>query len=572
MQLQTLLRKPMAAAVLSAVFPGAGQVAAGQRNRGLIVAIPTFGVIGALLMILIFFRHQLLDSAFNAAWLTSLLFFILVHLVYRIFAVVDSYVLAGREISKEQRRRRSSSPKWGTTLGLVAIITMLVGVHGALAFADMGWQNGTARISGVAPGWAQTLAPGQTIAIGSDAPEIVIDPSGGASGSPAPTVSFDPNMTFDPGALPSSAIPVDAKDWAADGQLNILLAGIDAGTGGGRSQGLRPDTMMVMHVDIASGRAALIGIPRNTVCVPLPSSIGAHYPRTADCLAGTWPSMLNSLANEAGWNHPSNFPFYQGSGYEYTRAMTATEQAIGALTGLSIDGFVVINLQGLVTLIDDLGGIDITVPKTVYDQPCGEPGTWEAAKWKPCNLNPPHDGYSVPDDTGAVIPHMKADAAKSGGMQEITWNAGPDIAFSIKAGKQHMDGDWALAYARTRVYTTDYDRMLRQQLVLKSMRTTLDPCTVLPRVPGLISHLGDAFWTNLPLTDASQWAGLAQHIFGGNVKGLTLDPATLGTTSTYINPTTWAKAKDLVAHSLDGVPAGTGGGSGGGGGGGGLSC
>jgi anionic cell wall polymer biosynthesis LytR-Cps2A-Psr (LCP) family protein len=181
-----------------------------------------------------------------------------------------------------------------------------------------------------------------------------------------------------------------------------------------------------------------------------------------------------------------------------------------------------------------------------------------------------HNGYSVPDDTGAIIPHMKADAALSGGMQTITWSQGADIAFSIKAGSQHMDGDWALAYARTRIYTTDYDRMLRQQLVLKSMRSTLDPCTVLPQVPGLVTHLGDAFWTNLPLTDASQWAGMAQHIFGSSVKSLTLDPATLGTNSTYINPTTWAKAKNLVAHSLDGVPAGAGGS--GGGGGGGFSC
>jgi anionic cell wall polymer biosynthesis LytR-Cps2A-Psr (LCP) family protein len=287
--------------------------------------------------------------------------------------------------------------------------------------------------------------------------------------------------------------------------------------------------------------------------------------------------MLNGLANEAGWNHPGNFPYDQDPTLAYTRAMTATEQAIGALTGLSIDGFVVINLQGLVTLIDDLGGITITVPKAVSDYPCGPAGTYES-KWRVCDICGAtcamayrvHDGYSVPDDTGAVIPHMKADAAQSGGMQAITWSQSADIAFTIKAGTQHMDGDWALAYARTRIYTTDYDRMLRQQLVLKSMRTTFDPCTILPRVPSLLTHLGTAFWSNLPPTDASQWAGLAQHIFGGNVKSVTLDPATLGTNSTYINPTTLAKAKSIVAHSLDGVPAGTSGS--GGGGGGGLSC
>jgi anionic cell wall polymer biosynthesis LytR-Cps2A-Psr (LCP) family protein len=289
--------------------------------------------------------------------------------------------------------------------------------------------------------------------------------------------------------------------------------------------------------------------------------------------------MLNGLANEAGWNHPGNFPYDQDPTLAYTRAMTATEQAIGALTGLSIDGFVVINLQGLVTLIDDLGGITINVPKAVSDYPCGPTGTFAAA-WRVCDICGSncamqyriHYGYAVPDDTGAIIPHMKADAAQSGGMQSITWSQSADIAFTIKAGTQHMDGDWALAYARTRIYTTDYDRMLRQQLVLKSMRTTFDPCTILPQVPKLLTHLGVALWTNLPRTDASKWAGMAQRIFGANVKSLTLDPATLGTSSTYINPTTLAKAKNLVAHSLDSVPAAGSSGGGGGGGGGGLSC
>ncbi|HEX7491127.1 MAG TPA: LCP family protein [Candidatus Limnocylindrales bacterium] len=577
MQLQTLLRKPIVAAVLSAIFPGAGQAAAGQRSRGLIVAIPTFGVIGALLIVVVFFRHQIVDSAFDPTWLTSLLVFIFIHLIYRVWAVVDAYVLAGREIGKEQRRRRSSNRTMGPAVGLAAVVVLLVGAHGALAYADIGWQNGTAPIFNVYPAWAQTPVPGQTIAIATDAPEVVLDPSGSALSSVAPTATFDSNMTFDPNALPSSAIPVNANDWAADGQVNVLLAGIDAGAGGGRNQGLRPDTMMVLHMDIASGRAALIGIPRNTVCVPLPQEIGQHYPASGGCPAGSWSQMLNGLANEAGWNHPGNFPYDQDPTLAYTRAMTATEQAIGALTGLSIDGFVVINLQGLVTLIDDLGGITINVPKAVSDYPCGPAGTFES-QWRVCDIcgstcamaNRIHYGYSVPDDTGAVIPHMKADAAQSGGMQTITWSQSADIAFTIKAGSQHMDGDWALAYARTRIYTTDYDRMLRQQLVLKSMRTTFDPCTILPRVPTLLTHLGDALWTNLPRTDASKWASMAQRVFGSNVKSLTLDPATLGTNSTYITPATWAKAKSLVAHSLDSVPAA--GASGGSGGGGGLSC
>ena len=251
--------------------------------------------------------------------------------------------------------------------------------------------------------------------------------------------------------------------------------------------------------------------------------------------------------------------------------MTATEQAIGTLTGLTIDGFVVINLQGLVTLIDDLGGIDINVPTTTYDKPCGPKGSWEAA-WYVCAYE--HAGYELPDDNGSVVAHMKADAAGSAGKQSISWQSsdGANIAFVIQAGQQHMDGDWALAYARTREFTTDYSRMMRQQLVIKSMRSTFDPCTVLPRIPSLVNHLGAAFWTNMPLTDASKWAGMAKYIVSGSVKSITLDPSTLGNPSTtYINSTTWNTAKSIVAHSLDSVPAAGASGSSGGGGGG-FSC
>jgi anionic cell wall polymer biosynthesis LytR-Cps2A-Psr (LCP) family protein len=572
--LRALIRKPMGAATLSAVFPGMGQAAAGYPMRGAIVAIPALTVMGAFVLILIVQGRSILDSAFNQQWLTSLLLLDLVALAYHLWAVADAYLVAVRALEKP-RRAAPSPRKWGATLGIAVIVSGTVLVHAGVASVDMSWQNSISCLQSVTgPCFAgNTLAPGQTIAMATDQPGIAItDPSaspGGSSVSPSAGISLDPNATFDPAALPKVDSPVEAKNWAADGQLNVLLVGIDAGLGGSRNTGLRPDTMIVLHVDIKSGKAAMIGIPRNTQCVPLPQGIAQNYATaTGGCPAYTYPNMLNWLANDAGWNKPGNFPFYQGPGLEYTRAMTATEQAVGTLTGLTIDGFVVINLDGLVTLIDDLGGIQINVPTTVYDKPCGPKGTPQAA-WYVCAYT--HAGYELPNDDGSVVAHMKADAASSGGKQSITWQSadGANIAFVIQAGDQHMDGDWALAYARTREFTTDYNRMLRQQLVLKSMRTTLDPCKVLPSVPSLINHLGSAFWTNMPLTDASQWAGMAKYIVGGSVKSITLDPATLGVNTTYISATTWAKAKDLVAHSLDSVPAATGGGGGGGSG---FSC
>jgi anionic cell wall polymer biosynthesis LytR-Cps2A-Psr (LCP) family protein len=111
--------------------------------------------------------------------------------------------------------------------------------------------------------------------------------------------------------------------------------------------------------------------------------------------------------------------------------------------------------------------------------------------------------------------------------------------------------------------------MKRQQLVLQSLRSTLDPCTILPRIPSLISDLGTAFWTNLPLDPSviSSWVGLAEHITTGNLKSVVLDPSTSGAKNNVLTSASVTTIRNVVAHSLDNVPASSPGGGGGGGGG-----
>jgi anionic cell wall polymer biosynthesis LytR-Cps2A-Psr (LCP) family protein len=591
MKFPSPLRTPIGAAALSALFPGLGQAAAGKPSRGAIVAIPVLAVLGAFGLILLFYRRSLLDAAFNQQWLISLLLLDLVALVYHLWAVADAYLLAGKPAEGQPKRRRQtpSGRKWGATIGVAIIVSATVLVHGAFASVDMQWQNGVQCLSALSGCGMPTFAPGQTVTLDTSNPDQqVVDPSGSggiASASSSASPSMGPVGTINMSDLPTFQVTDQSKNWAADGQFNVLLLGVDFEPGS-RAQGLRPDTMIVLHVDIQSGRASLISVPRNTMCVPLPQAIAEHYAKSVNgCPANTWPYMLNWLAGEAGWgvvtgvSAINNFPFYQSptagqanDPMAIPRGVEATMQAIATLTGLTIDGYVLINISGLVTLINDLGGIEIDVPTKVYDNPCGPAGTWES-KFRVCSVSPPHDGYQVPPDTADVIDRMKADAAQSGGKQTITWSggttaAGTDISFVILPGKQHMDGQWALAYARTRIYTSDYDRSLRQQLVLKSLRSSLNPCAVLPRITSLINDMS-MFKTDLPLTDVSQWAGMAQGIVGGNVKSINLDPTTLQSGgTTYINNTTWAKARDVVAHSLDSVPAATSSGSGGGGGGG----
>ena len=607
-----LFRKPLVAAVLSFLFPGLGQAAAGDRRRGAIVAIPALATVAAFIFILIFWRKSLLNAAFDTTWLTSLLLLDLVALLYHGWAVVDSYLVATRsgKPQSRQRSRRGSSPSLGTAGAMGAILILTVAVHGAFASVDMDWQGGVNCVQDLSCFAGATLPSGQTFSIDTNDPNlaVVTDPSasGSSSSASAPSASgtIAPGSSLDLSNLPSFIPPLNGQNWAADGQFNVLLLGVDYEPGTSRTGGLRPDTMMVLHMDIASGRAALISVPRGTQCVPLPKDIGEHYLTQDDaigCPAYTWPYMLNWLAGEAGWGLISrtpaavkNFPFYQDATAGQTndplalaRAVEATSQAISTLTGLVIDGYVLINIQGLTQLIDTLGGIDITVPTRIVDYPCGPSGTFES-KWRVCDLNPPtasnphpvmssrvHDGYQVPP---GQLAEMTADAAKSGGKQTITWHGSTDpqdgtgIAFNIAPGTQHMDGPWAVAYARSRIYYTDWDRNLRQQLVLKSLRSSVDPCTMLTKIGDLGSLIKSLsmFNTNLPLSDVSEWAGMAQKVLGGSVQSFNFDPTTLGTPrTTYISQTTWAKAKDIVGHSLDKAPTS---GSSGGGGGGGFGC
>lgn len=582
---------PMLAAALSFIFPGAGQIAAGDSRRGQIVALPALAALGAFAVILIFARSSLFGLAVDQGWLTSLLLLDVVGFVYHLWAIVDAYLVGTRaeRMDRTQRKKRTGAAapvKWATVFGIVAILTTTVAVHGAVAKVDMDWQHSLYCLTATTPCFisdSNVAADSSATVNYADDPGAPVDQG---SPSPTPSASAAPLTSFDLSALPSNETTSNSQNWAADGQFNVLLIGADFEAGTSRATAwLRPDTMIVLHVDMSSGKAALIGVPRNNVCVPLPQSIAQHFATaTNGCPAYTWSGgsgiasgQLNWLAQEATL-HPELFPGYpQDSAHAWYRGELATEDAVATLTGLTIDGFMTINLSGLSSLIDDLGGIDIYVPQRVYDQPCGPKGTWMAAYYVCSDY---YYGYNVPGPFSNVQ-KMIDDAAKSNGMQTISWHGntdanGTDIAFSIKVGNQHMDGNWVLAYARSRKFSAggDFGRMQRQQIVLQAIRKTFDPCKILPSVPSLLQDIGGVFNTNLPLDDAPQWARLAQRIVGGSVKTIVLDPTSMGESfiNTYpaIDATSWAKIKDTVAHSLDDVPAASS--SGAGSGGGGLSC
>lgn len=332
-----------------------------------------------------------------------------------------------------------------------------------------------------------------------------------------------PGSSLPPIVYPTSSLPPAtgvANNWDADGYLNVLLVGADSGAG---RADMRTDTMMLMQVKIATGQAALYGIPRNLFNVPLPAQWQDAWP--CRCFYGYQGSpasggnyMLNALWQWAAWRAPDKFPG-TGATTDFERGFKVLEATVGEMTGVKVDGVVYINLLGFVKIIDDLGGLDMYVPKSIYD---------------------------------ATMPYP---------------DRGGTYVLDIPAGQHHFSGVEALAYARTRHQDDDFGRMARQQAVIKAIRTDFKPCSILPQIPSLLSDLGGMLWTDLPQADAPRLAALAQAIGGNNLQSYSFSPA--NGYAEYVTLDEVAKMRNAVAHGLDNAPKST---STDGGGGAGLSC
>jgi LCP family protein required for cell wall assembly len=291
----------------------------------------------------------------------------------------------------------------------------------------------------------------------------VFDPGGDNGEFAIPQPSFAPTAKpspTPPNTLPPTPSPTPGPIWAEDGRLNVLLIGADAGPG---RWSLRTDSMEVLSIDVESGRAALFGFPRNQLNVPLPpESAGAFKD-------GRYPGLLNSLYVYA-MGHPKQFPGGDARGFR------AVSGAIQQLIGVPLDGVVVVNLIGFVRLVNAIGGLWIDIPTAV------------------------HDGkYPLENGSG-------------------------DVSISFKAGCQHLNGHFALAYARTRHQDSDYNRMGRQQLVLNALAHQVDPIALLPKVPDLLSIAKDDLWTTFSAADAAELAALADRVDRKTVQNIRFIP------------------------------------------------
>lgn len=138
--------------------------------------------------------------------------------------------------------------------------------------------------------------------------------------------------------------------------------------------------------------------------------------------------------------------------YEFGGSQTA-KQTTSNVLGQPVDRYALIGLQGVRDVVDAVGGVDITVAQAIHD-----------------------DAYPTDDY----------------GYQTV----------DIPAGRQHMDGETALEYARTRHQDSDFGRIARQQQVLSAVRSAMLNPVNWPRIPAVIGAVRQSIQTDVSPLDA----------------------------------------------------------------------
>lgn len=249
--------------------------------------------------------------------------------------------------------------------------------------------------------------------------------------------------------------------WANTERLNVLLLGQDAGAD---RTGTRPDTIMVASIDTASGQTALFSIPRNLENVEFPEGTVAAetFPNGFDYF-GRNQNLINAVWTWAE-DRPDLFPNDPEPG------LTATTWAVEETLGLEMDYYAMVNLQGFEDLVDALGGVDMVVERRI---PIGG----GAAKI---------DGY-------------------------------------IEPGQQKLDGFHALWYARSREGSNDFNRMCRQQRMVRAVTEEADPTTLALSIPRLVNATEENIVTDIPVGNLDAFVNLALRVKDG---GFTSYPIT----------------------------------------------
>lgn len=224
-------------------------------------------------------------------------------------------------------------------------------------------------------------------------------------------------------------------------QDNILILGIP---GKGNDAPNLSDTIMVASLNYQTKKMALFSLPRDL------------WIKIDD---RNYYTKLNAL--------------YQMQKDDLSIIKDKAEQ----ITGLTIDHYIVVDLEAVKNIIDGINGVNIEVPKDINDYLYPGPGH----SYEPLHLT---------------------------------------------AGWQMMDGDTATKYMRTRHQDNDYGRMARQQQVIKAAAEkilSLDPFWNFQTYFNILGNAWSKIKTNLSILEIKDLWGAIYQLKPENLKTYTFE-------------------------------------------------
>jgi len=259
-------------------------------------------------------------------------------------------------------------------------------------------------------------------------------PTPSAIATSTPTTAAAQSATPEPTAEPTpTPVPHDAA--LLNSRFTVLVVGEDsdrwreaAGT-----PGRNTDAIIVVSLSADQSELVMLGLPRDTVDVPLGDG-------------RTYAGKVNAIAYHFG--------------------LDGLQRAMEALLGVPIDGYIKVDMDNFVRLVNTVGGVDVEVQTRIYD---------------------------------------------------------PKFHLDLRPGAVHLDGSMALYYSRSR-QDGDYARAARQQQVLLAlMRKYVDPETPWS-LDALLVHM-DALETSLHLRrDLLTLVEMGRRAQGARVSQVVLGP------------------------------------------------
>ncbi|MBM2812905.1 MAG: cell envelope-related transcriptional attenuator [Chloroflexi bacterium] len=182
------------------------------------------------------------------------------------------------------------------------------------------------------------------------------------------------------------------------------------------------------------------------------------------------------------------------------------ERTVSAALGVPVDRYVLVDMSAVTHVVNALGGIDVVAPNEIID------------------------ADFPTDDFGAR-------------------------RLIIPAGPLHMDGQTALAYARTRHADDDFARMARQQQVLAAVRARATDRTNLARIPALMSTMSNVTKSDLTPAEIGWLISHAQTLSEERTRRLVIGPE-LATPITGADGAYLLKPRESLSVAVAGFLAG----------------